>query len=371
MAPDAGPSTGLAPGLPLLSDRLPRRERALRNPRHPIHTPTTRPAAGRRPIAPPPLIPAEIPLKTRRAFTLIELLVVIAIIGVLIALILPAVQSAREAARRMQCANNLKQLGLAMHAYHAALDTFPPGYVATLEDPRNARGPDLGPGWGWSVMVLPQLEQAQAFNAINFGLQIPAPASLTARTLRLAAFLCPSDSAAGPITLATTTGGTAVMDLSPGNYLGSAGQLEVADSPGENNGIFYRNSRIGLRDVTDGSSQTLMVGERSRSVADSTWVGAIPAAIACTNPRWPVRDCEPSSVTILGHTGPSPGGQAWVDTPNYKGAGVDDFGSKHPGGCNFLFADGSVRFVKDSIDPHIFSFLSTRAGGEVVGSDQF
>ena len=244
-------------------------------------------------------------------------------------------------------------------------------FVAILEDPRNPAGPDLGPGWGWGTMILPQLEQPAVFNSINFGMQIPAPASLTARTLRLAAFLCPSDATPGPITLMTTTGGTAVADLSPGNYLGAAGQFEVGDSPGDNNGVFYRNSRIGLRDVTDGSSQTLLVGERSRSVADASWVGAIPAAVACTNPRWPVRDCEPSGVMVLGHTGPSPGGQAWVDTPNYKGAGADDFGARHPGGCNFAFADGSVRFVKDSIDPRVFSFLSTRAGGEVLGSDQY
>ena len=113
-----------------------------------------------------------------------------------------------------------------------------------------------------------------------------------------------------------------------------------------------------------------MVGERSRNVADATWVGVVPAAQLCTNPRWPVKDCEPANVMVLAHTGPAPS-QPWVDVPNYKGAGADDFWSLHPGGCNFLFCDGSVRFIKETVNPRVFSFLSTRSAGEVVGSDQF
>ena len=97
-----------------------------------------------------------------------------------------------------------------------------------------------------------------------------------------------------------------INDLSPGQYVGSAGQFDVADAAANNNGMFYRNSRIGLRDITDGPSLTLMVGERSRNVSDSTWVGAIPGTQVCTNPSWPVRDCEPSNVMVLAHTGPSP-----------------------------------------------------------------
>jgi len=116
----------------------------------------------------------------------------------------------------------------------------------------------------------------------------------------------------------------------------------------------------------------LLVGERSRNVADSTWVGAIPNGQVCTRPGFqPVVECDPSNAMVLAHTGPSPGGQQWVDTPNYKQAGADDFWSLHPGGCNFAFCDGSVRFVKETINPQVFSYLSTRAGGEVVGSDQF
>lgn len=305
-----------------------------------------------------------------KAFTLIELLVVIAVIAVLIALLLPAVQSAREAARRAQCSNNLKQIGLGMHNYHAALDVFPPGYITKTET-ADVDSPETGPGWAWGTMLLNSLEQTAAYNAVNFSLPITAPASQTIRTARLSTFLCPSSTGGdGPVTLKDAGGTTLVTDLSPGQYVASAGQLEVEEFPARNNGVFYRNSRIGVRDVTDGTSTTMMAGERSRNVADATWVGVIPYSRVCTNPRWKVQDCETANVMVLGHTGPSPD-QRWVDVPNYKGAGADDFWSLHPGGCNFLFCDGSVRFIKESVDPRVFSFLSTRAGGEVVSSDQF
>ena len=305
-----------------------------------------------------------------RAFTLIELLVVIAIIAVLIGLLLPAVQSAREAARRMQCSNNLKQIGLAMHAYHATHETFPPGYV-TKTATTSPNSPETGPGWAWGTLLLNNLEQTAAYNAANFSLPITVPASRTVRTLSLSAFLCPSSVGAdGPVTLKDASRTGVPNDLAPGQYVASAGQLEVEEFPATNNGVFYRNSRNGVRDIRDGTSTTLMAGERSRNVADATWVGVIPGSEVCTNPKWPVRDCETANVMVLGHTGPSPD-QKWVDVPNYKGAGPDDFWSLHPGGCNFLFCDGSARFLKESVNPRVFSALSTRSGGEVVSADQF
>jgi prepilin-type N-terminal cleavage/methylation domain-containing protein/prepilin-type processing-associated H-X9-DG protein len=304
-----------------------------------------------------------------RGFTLIELLVVIAIIAVLIGLLLPAVQAAREAARRMHCSNNMKQLGLAFHNYHSTHDAFPPGYISSTQT-SESNSPETGPGWGWGTMSLQALEQPALYNAANFSLAIVDPGSITVRSIRLNAFLCPSSVGEGPVILKDAAGVVLVTDLAAGNYVASAGQLEVEEFPSSNNGVFYRNSRVGVRDVTDGTSSTLMVGERSRNLADATWVGVIPSARVCTKPEWRVQECETANVMVLGHTGPSPD-QRWVDVPNYKGAGADDFWSLHPGGCNFLFCDGSVRFVKESINPKVFSYLSTRAGGEVVAADQY
>ena len=294
----------------------------------------------------------------------------IAIIAVLIGLLLPAVQSAREAARRAQCSNNLKQIGLAMHNYHGVHDAFPPGYISLTATPR-PNSPETGPGWGWATMLLNNLEQPALYNTVNFSLQITDPASQTVRLVSLNSFLCPSNTGGdGPILLRDASGTALVTDLTPGQYVASAGQWEIEEFPAQNNGVFYRNSRNGIRDITDGSSMTLMVGERSRNVADATWVGVIPYARVCTNPRWAVKDCETANVMVLAHTGPSPD-QRWVDVPNYKGAGSDDFWSLHPGGCNFAFCDGSVRFIKETVNPKIFSALSTRAGGEMLSSDQF
>ena len=308
--------------------------------------------------------------RVRRAFTLIEVLVVIAIIGVLVALLLPAVQSAREAARRAQCANNLKQIGLAMHSYHESHNTFPPGYI-TRTQTLAPDSPEIGPGWGWGSMILNALEQKPLYDGTNFSLPITDPAAQTVRTTILYSYLCPSSTGkSGPVVLQDAAGNTLISDLSAGNYLASAGQLTPEEFPAENNGVFYRNSRISASAITDGLSMTLMAGERSRNVADASWVGVIPFAQVCTNPGWSVNECDTACVMVLGHTGPSPD-QSWVDVPNYKGAGADDFWSLHPGGCNFLFCDGSVRFIKDTVNPHTFSFLSTRAGNELLSAGDF
>jgi prepilin-type N-terminal cleavage/methylation domain-containing protein/prepilin-type processing-associated H-X9-DG protein len=308
--------------------------------------------------------------KPRRAFTLIELLVVVAIIAGLIAILLPAVQSAREAARRVQCLNNMKQIVLALYNYHEAMNTFPPGYVSLTEDDA-PDGAEIGPGWGWMSMALSQMEQASTYRNVNFGLSTSDPAAMTARATRINTLLCPSNPGVdGPLTIRDDAGNVLVSDLAPSQYVGVAGRLDPQAFPAENDGIFYRNSRIGVRDVTDGTSSTLMVGERSQNVANATWVGMIPGGLACNNPSWPVQDCEASNALILGHTGPAPDDPR-IDVPNDPRAGVGAFHSRHPGGCNFAFCDGSIRFIKQTIRPQVFSDLATRAGGEVISDDAF
>jgi prepilin-type processing-associated H-X9-DG protein len=296
--------------------------------------------------------------------------VVIAIIGVLIALVLPAVQAAKEAARRSQCLNNLKQIWLAMHNDHGTHDTFPPGYVSNTQG-NQPTGMEIGPGWGWGTMILNQLEQTPHYGSVNFSLLTSHPGSQTVRKANLSVFLCPSNIGfKGPLSINDGSGNALVTDLAPSQYVAVAGQWEPEEFPAENNGMFYRGSKIGIRNITDGSSTTLIIGERSQNVANATWVGMIPLGQACNNPTCPVQDGEASSVLILGHTGPSPD-EAWIDVPNNQKAGADDFHSLHPGGRNFLFGDGSVQFVKETINSLVFSYLATRAGGEVVSADQF
>jgi prepilin-type N-terminal cleavage/methylation domain-containing protein/prepilin-type processing-associated H-X9-DG protein len=304
-------------------------------------------------------------------FTLIEVLVVITVVSLLIALLLPAVQSAREASRRLQCANNLKQLGLALHGYHGSMDAFPPAYISAVQ-PGEVNYPELGPGWGWGAMILPQLEQRPLFDSINFGRQITDATSITARQGVIAAYLCPSSTPLGPVRVTGDESQKIILvaDLAASQYIASAGQGEVEEVPGSNNGLLFRNSRVSFRDATDGLSQTLLAGERSRNLADATWVGAVPSGHACTNPSWPVRDCATSNVMVMANTGPWPD-EPWVNVPNHKGSKADDYWSLHPGGCNFLLGDGSVRFIKETVNPTVFSALASRAGGEVVGSDQF
>ncbi len=179
-------------------------------------------------------------MKRRRAFTLIELLVVIAIIGLLVALLLPAVQSAREAARRAQCVNNLKQLGLALHNYEGSHQTFPPGYVSNF----NPSGTDTGPGWGWAAMLLPQVEQTNVFNAINFNLAVEAPANLTSRLVNVNNFLCPSDSVKPEWWVKSRDPATGmpianICKVAPSNFVGMYGVGE----PGVN-GVNDRPTRL-------------------------------------------------------------------------------------------------------------------------------
>src|SRR5262249_33119987 len=198
-------------------------------------------------------------------FTLIELLVVIAIIAILIGLLVPAVQKVRESASRMECTNNLKQIGLACHNYHDVNKRLPPGYYATAPYPLTT------PGWGWAAFLLPFLEQDNVYRQINFNLPVESQPIIQTS---LKVFLCPSDSpppGAFPVVNVTLT---TLCQAAPSSYAATVGSdaSEIDDVTG--NGVFYRNSRTRLTDITDGTGQTVFIGDRAWADSKGIWAGA-------------------------------------------------------------------------------------------------
>ena len=280
------------------------------------------------------------------AFTLIELLVVIAIIAVLIALLFPAVQAAREAARRVQCVNNLKQLGLALHNYHDAMLVLPPG-LHRGEPVQGWRDRHVA-GWSWASMILPQLDQAPLYASINFSLPVQAPANTTGVQTSVSGFLCPSDQFQGPTFPVTDGFGNTVATVAPSSYAASYGDdaSDTAfgfDNLGNGRGLFFRNSSIRIAAITDGTSQTVMLEERAWGNAEGTWTGAIPGGYIL---RGPFNPCPGSAdatylapCLVLAHC-------HMINTNADTDSGLDDSSSFHPGGANMLFADGSVHFLR-------------------------
>ena len=295
----------------------------------------------------------------KQGFTLIELLVVIAIIAALIALLLPAVQQAREAARRAQCKNNLKQIGLALHNYAERMLVFPPAYFSKID----SGGNDLGKGWGWCSFLLPDVDQANLQQTINFNVDITNPVNLTPRTKFLPAFACPSDSAPNTFTISVGPDGnplTPSVVVAHANYVGVNGNLGVTGNQAINDGAFLENMCFRHADISDGLSNTFFVSERSVNMSLTTWVGAITGAGVVDIRDSSTDAIEGSAALVVSHCGPHP-----PNNPEVTDA--DATSSGHVGGAHFLLGDGSVRFISSVISLTVYDALASRAAGDIVG----
>jgi len=319
-------------------------------------------------------------IRKKARFTLIELLVVIAIIAILVALLLPAVQSAREAARRSQCKNNLKQIGLALHNYHGTYGTLPPGYV----DLRGARGSgtplaDNDGHWSWTAFVLPFMDLAPLSEKLRAG-DLTATQSLQVNALEMKqgvpTFRCPSD--VGPEAhLAGTDPGYAIENTSNSNtglaltnYVGSNNTTSVRQQGASNPkngtsgavGAFYRDSSVRFRDITDGTSSTLLVGERAWRIGGVRMSAGTLFAVRDANGNGP--SAQDASVawnqglmTIVGSV--RHGINPVLTSANQ--AQSQNFSSLHGGGAHFVLGDGQVRFISEHIDSGLASPWTTNS----------
>ena len=319
--------------------------------------------------------------RCRKGFTLVELLVVIAIIGILIALLLPAVQAAREAARRSQCTNNMKQIGLAMHNYHDTLQSFPFG----------TRGPSLTTGANWRMSLLPFIEQKAVYDQAMQGTDFASPytgATAVLTDFRFAGYNCPSSALTNDCyqVHSNHTGHGQMMDyiaiagayVDPAGRTGVCSQLTNQQSYICNNGMFAPNEVFKIRDCTDGTSNTFLVGEQSGKVGSNDyrsgyyggWSGftrpyKAPEILSSGSGAYGTFDIYGTGITTIRdgnvinmQTTPA-GGNAV-----YRGNTV--LNSFHPGGVNVLLSDGSVRFVPETIEFATLKLLAVRDDGQVI-----
>jgi len=302
----------------------------------------------------------------RRGFTLIELLVVIAIIAILIALLLPAVQQAREAARQTQCRSHLREIGIALHNYYDQYMVYPPGYISADVTKEDGVDAETGPGFSWAVMLLPFLEQPAVYNSLDLHQSSLAPENLQAAITKLDILLCPSDSAEDPFEVQDSAG-TVLATIAPTNYVGVYGYGSVTMAPGKGTGMFYRNSSVRMRDISDGATYTLAVGERTKKLTNSTWYAAIPGAKVNAGMAMMPMMTEGSGHLVLGHVGQAAmmSMPAMEHTPNASGH-IVNFWSTHEGGTHFLLCDGSVRFMGENLDYQTYKAFGIRDDGEVV-----
>jgi prepilin-type N-terminal cleavage/methylation domain-containing protein/prepilin-type processing-associated H-X9-DG protein len=288
----------------------------------------------------------------RDGFSMVELLVVTAIIGVLVAILLPAVQYAREAARRTSCRNNLKQLGIALRNYETANQCFPPGWIGITNDQPDVNGMN---GLSWGALILPQMEEYNAAKKLNAKVFVTNSANALLQTYRVDVFRCPSDISPQPTFSVALQPPHVNPDLpksfAVSNYIGSFGSTDYhpcssnpigTGCPG--NGVFFLNSWIRDTNIRDGMSNTMMVGERRTNTTATlpnpiygTWIGAPPGGVESIGRVLGVSDYG----------------------PNDPGNHFEAYSSNHPGGAHVLLCDGGVQFINDSVNLALFQALAT------------
>ena len=296
--------------------------------------------------------------RSRCAFSLVELLVVIAIVGVLVAISLPAIQATRESARRASCLNNLKQIGTALQSYHSHRRAFPSGYK-TAVNPQDAD--DEGPGWGWAAFILQHMEESNVFQMIKFDKPIESPENEQARMTRVAAYTCPSDTELQEtIDVPHIDSSAAICQTVTASYVGSVGTVRQTCKVCRDrfDGVFGRNSRTSLSNVTDGTTRTFAVGERRHRLSTPIWAGVVTRSMIVD--RLKPGKVEAGPAYVLGTTFLHGNEEELEERSRETVAEI--FGSDHPGVMNFAFCDGSVRPVAEGIDDKTFMALSTARG---------
>jgi len=294
----------------------------------------------------------------RTAFTLVELLVVIAIIGILVALLLPAVQAAREAARRTQCSNNLKQIGLAIHNYHDVFNVLPNANAGGVANSHLS-------GHSIFVAIMPMLELSSGFQLYDFNQGNTAPFNREVVSQNIPTYLCPTAS------FRRQVGGECDAFRAPGNYAPNVGSLPYGNydpRPEQNGPIVYAHSvaeRTGFRDVTDGTSTTLMIGDSAYNLPDYLFSSG-----PCSGDRrygftyW----ANPFPLSVGFVTAYAFNPHDIPDDGVFDSNWLRSFRSEHAGIVNFTLVDGSVRSIAEAIDAGLLDALASRNGGEIVGS---
>ena len=315
--------------------------------------------------------------RLRSGFTLIELLVVIAIIAILVALLLPAVQQVREAARKSQCQDHLHNIGVALHDYEGSLGRLPPGYISrnvSATDPATA---DDGSGFAWGMLTLPFMEQKPLYDQLNAELDSDDPVNVPLADTPLDVFRCPTDVGEETFNVTDRNGNT--VSLATANYVGMYGYGSPSMRPGQPSpaGCFYRNSNVRFADITDGTSNVIFVGERTVKhqflpgmpaiSAYSTWYAALPQSVARPAGMMMATMTEEAPSLVLGHVGqPAMGMMPAMHHPPNTTNHIVNFSSLHPGGMQYVMGDGKVKFISENVHYDTFRWLGQISDGNPV-----